>query len=116
MELQIVSTYYVNGISTPEKSKYFKGKIYTIRSFKTDKIYIGSTTQLLHKRFYQHMDSFRRGNMCCSSSEIIKYGDAYIELLESYPSFTKEELTKKERECIRKNKDICVNCFTNTKN
>lgn len=114
MELQIVTTYYVNGIPIPEKRNYFEGKIYAICSFKTDKIYIGKTIQPLHKRFYQHMDSFRRGNMECSSSEIIKHGDAYIELIEQYPSCSKTQLTKKENEHIRKNKDICVNCFTNT--
>jgi hypothetical protein len=114
MESQIVSTYYVNGISMPIKKNYFDGKIYAIRSFKTDKIYIGSTIQLLNKRFYQHMDRFRTGDMSCSSSEIIKYGDAYIELVELYPSFTKNQLFAEEMKHIRKNKDICVNCFTNT--
>jgi hypothetical protein len=31
-------------------NKYQHGKIYTIRSFQTDKFYIGSTTQPLSKR------------------------------------------------------------------
>ena len=116
MELQIVTTYYVNGIAIPEKRKYFDGKIYAICSFKTDKIYIGKTIQSLHKRFFQHMDRFRAGDNTCSSYEIIKYGDAYIELLEEYPSCSKNQLTKKENEHIRKNKEICVNCFTNIQN
>jgi hypothetical protein len=114
MELQIVTTYYVNGIPIPEKSKYFNGKIYAICSYKTDKIYIGQTIQPLHKRFYQHMNRFREGDRQCASSEILKYGDAYIELIEQYPSCTKSQLDKKEREHIKKNKHICVNCFTNT--
>ena len=33
---------------------YTNGKIYVMRSNKTDKIYIGSTTQPLFKRFFQH--------------------------------------------------------------
>ena len=113
MDIQIISKYFINGIPFPETNNYFKCKIYVIRSFKTDKIYIGKTIQPLHKRFYEHMNNFRRGNMVCSSSEIIKYGDAYIELIEQYQSFTKNGLHKKETEYIRKNKDICVNCFTN---
>jgi hypothetical protein len=106
------TTYYINGIQILQKRNYFEGKIYVIRSYKTDDIYIGSTIQPLHKRFYQHMERYRVGDIACSSSQIIQNGDAYIELIEKYPSCSKSELIKKERDYIRKNKDICVNCFS----
>ena len=91
---------------------YKNGKIYTIRSHQTDKIYIGSTTQPLSKRLSAHKAHFRAyldgkyNNV--TSFEIIKYGDAYIELLEEYPCETKDQLHKKEGGCIRSEPN-CVN-------
>lgn len=84
---------------------YKNGKIYCIRSHKTDKIYIGSTTQILCKRMTGH----KRKLQNCTSKIIMSYGDAYIELIEEYPCKNKMELNKKEGEYIRKFKDICVN-------
>ena len=43
-----------------QKNMYANGKIYTIRSHQTDKYYIGSTTQPLSKRFYQHKQLYKR--------------------------------------------------------
>jgi hypothetical protein len=87
-----------------KENKYHKSKIYTIRSPYTDKFYIGSTTQLLSSRFNKHKTALQ-----CSSKEIIKLGDAYIELLEYFKCDTREELNKKEGEIIRQYKDQCVN-------
>ena len=95
-------------------NKYHKSKIYTIRSYQTDKYYIGSTCDALHKRLYKH----RRVYKCylngeehfVSSFDIIKYEDHYIELLEDYKCETRNELTKREGELIRKYKDEIVNC------
>ena len=91
---------------------YKNGKIYTIRSHQTDKIYIGSTTTLLSKRLSAHKRHFRAyldgKNHKVTSLEIIKYGDAYIELLEAYPCDNKMMLLKREGECIRKEPN-CVN-------
>jgi hypothetical protein len=77
------------------------GKIYAIRSHQTDKIYIGSTIQPLYKRFHHHK--------CkpCSSGEILKYPDAFIELLENYACSDKNELHRREGELIRLHN--CVN-------
>lgn len=85
------------------ESIYQRGQIYSIRSHQTDLIYIGSTTQPLHKRFAQHKGPSNK----CSSAEIIKYEDAYIELLEDYPCDSKKALNKREGYLIR-NMD-CVN-------
>ncbi len=87
---------------------YANGKIYTIRSFETDKYYIGSTTSTLTKRLSEHKQKYKQGKYC-SSAEIIQYGDAYIELLEDFPCFKKDQLCKREGQLIREHKDNCVN-------
>ena len=93
---------------------YKNGKIYTIRSHQTDKIYIGSTTQPLSKRLSCHKGQYKSylngKKKYITSLEIIKYGDAYIELLEKYPCDNKMMLHKREGECIR-NEPNCVNKF-----
>lgn len=90
---------------------YKNGQIYVIRSYKTDKIYVGATCSPLYKRFYKHKQEYKRWlkttEKYMSSFEIIKYGDAYIELYEKYPCSCKNELRKKEGETIRKLN--CVN-------
>ena len=63
---------------------YQNGKVYAIRSHSTDKIYIGSTTQLLFKRLSGHVADYKR-NHIVSSRKIIELGDYYIELLCDYP-------------------------------
>ena len=90
---------------------YENGKIYSIKSKKTEDIYIGSTILTLKERFNHHKYSYKyyqNGKGCYKSSyEIVKYDDAYIELLEDYPCESKKELCKKEGEYIRNNK--CIN-------
>ena len=92
---------------------YENGKIYTIRSHQTDDIYIGSTTQPLYKRIHQHKINFKRWENkkynYVTSYELIKYDDAYIELLELCPCDSKMELHKREGE-LQREMD-CVNKF-----
>lgn len=90
---------------------YKNGKIYTIRSHQTDLFYIGSTTQPLAKRLYEHKSNYKRflnniGHFV-TSFEIVKFEDAYIELLEEYPCENKNQLHRREGELIRAND--CVN-------
>jgi hypothetical protein len=80
---------------------FANGKIYAIRSHQTEQIYVGSTTQPLSVRFGGHK------RQTCSSREIMKFEDCYIELLENYPCADKNELNRREGELIR-NMD-CVN-------
>ena len=101
-----------------------KGRIYTIRSFQTDKYYIGSTTQKLCKRLQDHRMRYKHGKYMTSqeiikykrnasyitSYEIIKYNDNYIELLENYECKDKNELRRREGELQRDHKDNIVNC------
>jgi len=90
---------------------YNNGKIYTIRSYQTDDIYIGSTTQTLTKRLSTHKSNFKRWkngkHSYTSSYELIKYGDAYIELLELCPCSNKMELCRREGQ-LQREMD-CVN-------
>jgi len=98
----------------PIINKYHNGKIYTIRSHQTDKFYIGSTTNALHKRLYHHRCVFKKFQnekkySKVSSFEIIKFDDNYIELLEDFKCENKNQLEKREGELIRLHKDKCVN-------
>ena len=77
------------------------GKIYSIRSHQTKKIYIGSTTQSTSQRFSNHKE------LTCSSREIMQFADAYIELIEMFPCANKFELHRREGEIIRER--VCVN-------
>jgi hypothetical protein len=90
---------------------YKNGKIYAIRSYQTDKIYIGSTIQRLSKRKAQHKEKYLKylngKSHYVKSYDILKYDDWYLELLENYPCNIKEELLKREGELIRDNN--CVN-------
>ena len=87
---------------------YQNGKIYAIRSHQTTNIYIGSTTRPLSQRLGKHRISYN-DNTGITSKHILQYPDYYIELLETYPCNSKDELEKKEGEYIRQFKDICVN-------
>ena len=94
-----------------KKMNYQNGKIYTIRSYQTDNVYYGSTTQPLSKRLSthkRHCKLWQNKKYCyVTSFEIVKYTDCYIELVENYPCNSKAELEKREGECIRSNE--CVN-------
>lgn len=89
------------------ENKFEDGKIYAIRSHKTELCYIGSTCQILSKRFYQHKKTNQERTR---SREILKYDDVYIELIELFPCNNKMELDKREGEIIRDYGNKCVNC------
>ncbi len=89
-------------------NKYHNSKIYTIRSYKTDLYYIGSTTQSLSQRMAQH-----RSHKNTKAIDILIFDDAYIELLENIKCDNKEELTKREGELIREHKNNIVNICIN---
>ena len=90
---------------------YKNGKIYSIRSYQTEDVYIGSTCQPLFKRLYDHRNNYKRylNNKYhyVTSFEIIKLDDNYIELIELFPCNCKDELFKREGEIIREMD--CVN-------
>tara|TARA_R110000772_G_scaffold262357_1_gene381405 strand:- start:182 stop:808 length:627 start_codon:yes stop_codon:yes gene_type:complete len=80
---------------------YSQGKIYKV-TCETGKIYIGSTVMSIQRRFYQHKC---KHNLCLTRHFI----NPKIELIESYPCETVEDLLWKEREWIEKTE--CVNTY-----
>ena len=90
---------------------YTQGKIYTIRSYKSDEVYVGSTIQTLANRMGGHRRDFKaykKGtHSYVSSFEILKYGDSYIELVILNPCNSKTELDAVEGKYIREM--TCVN-------
>ena len=92
---------------------YANGKLYTIRSHQTAKVYVGSTTQALSVRMGGHRLDFKNytkgGTKYVTSFELLKYDDAYIELIELYPCNSKTELGRGEGIHIRQMD--CVNKY-----
>ena len=92
--------------------KRCNGKIYTIRSYETELIYVGSTTEKrLSARFSKHKAKYKiylkSGKKDTTAFEILKYSDAYIELVREVLNCTKDELRKIEGQYTREIK--CVN-------
>ena len=92
--------------------KRCNGKIYTIRSYETELIYVGSTAEKrLSARFSKHKSSYKyylkSGKKYSTACEILKYSDAYIELVREVENCTKDELRKIEGQYTREIK--CVN-------
>ena len=90
-----------------------KGYIYSICSHQSKDIYIGSTEQELSTRLSWHMRDYNMwikiNKQYCTSYEIIKYGDAYIELIIEVDVEDTSKLRKIEgeyqlkMECVNKN-------------
>ena len=91
--------------------RYQRGKIYCLRSHQTDLVYIGSTIQGLAERIGGHRADYRmwlKGTYhYVTSFEIVKYDDAYIELVEDYPCKTKAELERREGQVMRDTENCC---------
>jgi hypothetical protein len=91
---------------------FSNGKIYRIMSAHSELPYIGSTVDSLEERFDEHQrkyKSWKRGNSNYNTShEILKYDDAYIELVENYPCNSRQELEVREGTYIEIGKN-CVN-------
>ena len=79
---------------------YSNGKIYMLKSDRTDKVYIGGTTKKLCQRLATHKDMFKKfkdGKIKkeCSSYDILQYPDVCIVLLENVECKSKDELNSK---------------------
>ena len=92
---------------------YSKSKIYQISNTKRKEVYVGSTTQPLHKRFHQHKRDCKRYR--CSSHILFDEDpdNCLITLIENYPCETKEEVLKRERYYIENMK--CLNKIVPTR-
>ena len=83
---------------------YKNGKIYSVRNTVNDDIYIGSTTQPLSKRFYEHKkkkNDKKQNYFVYQKMAELGVDNFYIELIEDYPCENKEHLLKREGEWIR---------------
>ena len=84
---------------------YSNGKIYCIRNYITDDVYVGSSCQSLCKRLSWHKSSINKKTkqnfpLYIKMRELDKI-NFYIELLENYPCTNKEELRAREGHYIR---------------
>ncbi len=76
-----------------------KGRVYVIKSKLTADIYFGSTIQTEYDRMRGHTTDYKAyvvtQKKYMTSFEIIKFGDAYMEMLEELEGDSKEELIAK---------------------
>jgi hypothetical protein len=84
---------------------YSNSKIYKLVCSESDKIYIGSTTRNINRRFIEHSRPYTNLKNECSSKELIK---PFIILLEEYNCNNLNELRLRERYHIENNPN-CVN-------
>ena len=94
------------------KMNYQNGKIYCIRSYKTNLVYVGATCQSLSKRLNMHKSNYtcylKTGKSRYTSYKIYELDDSpYIELIINFPCSCKDELTREEGKYIRSIE--CVN-------
>jgi group I intron endonuclease len=81
---------------------YQNGKIYKIWNEVNDKIYIGSTTQLLCQRMAQHVNRINHKDYPIYIAMREHGKDVFrIELIENFPCNSKDELTAREGFYIR---------------
>ena len=93
---------------------YKNGKIYKITDIGYNKMYIGSTTQPLYKRFNDHKSKYKhwkngKDKKITSYDLFEEFGidNCKIELIEEFACENRDQLQKKEGEHIKNN--ICVN-------
>ena len=85
---------------------YKDGKIYCIRNYKTDDIYIGSTCEkYLSKRMVKHRSSMNndrdRNFPLYQKMNEVGVENFYIELIENYPCENRDQLRAREQHYIR---------------
>jgi len=86
---------------------YSDGKIYKISSPNCDKVYIGSTTLPLYKRFSCHLSQSKLKS--CKSYLLFDFGNCSIELIENFPCESRIELYRREGEIQKTYKNLCNN-------
>jgi hypothetical protein len=93
---------------------YQKGKIYRLVCAISDKQYVGSTTQPLHKRLWNHKHHYKRWKdgkrFYYTAFELYETGERVSAiLLEDSPCQRKEQLLARERYWIENIEGGCVN-------
>ena len=96
---------------------YENGKIYKICSYNSDDVYYGSTCLKLCQRLAKHVSDWRLFKLKktyvrrITSFSILEQGNYYIELVETVPCSSKEELQVREKYWLKNN--TCVNFYKN---
>ena len=84
---------------------YKNGKIYCLRNYINNEIYIGSTCQSLSKRMaYHRQDSIKQNRqriLIYKTMTELGRDNFYIELIEEYPCENLSQLTRREGELTR---------------
>jgi hypothetical protein len=100
-------------ISCHDRRMYSAGKVYRIVSKQSDKVYIGSTVKTLAERYSKHVQCYRNYQKnekhYITSCELLKFGDAEIQLIEDFPCESRAELERREGFHIRQNIGSVVN-------
>lgn len=101
---------------------YKNGKIYKITDIAYTKMYIGSTTQSLAKRFSLHKTRYKswqdgQSSKSTSFQLFIEFGveNCKIELIEEFPCDNRMQLERKEGDHIKNNECINKNVAGRTK-
>jgi predicted GIY-YIG superfamily endonuclease len=85
-------------------NKYLRGKIYKLVNEVDKEIYVGSTTQPLHKRYYEHksaaINKKTQHFKVYQHFNNLGWDNVKIILVEAYPCQDRMELLRKEREHI----------------
>ena len=91
--------------SSINKTKYARGKIYSIYNSDTDSLYIGSTIDTLNSRLLHHKSVFKKWKLgkyhYVSSFECFTTNNYKINLEYEYPCDTFKELIKEEGKLIK---------------
>ena len=84
--------------------KYQNGKIYAIRNYIDNDVYVGSTTYPLSKRMSEHRIQMKNHPDRILYRKMNELGSEqfYIELVEQFPCDNSEQLHKKEGKYIKK--------------
>ena len=91
---------------------YKNGKVYKLISDETNFIYVGSTTQQLSKRLYEHKDNAKRGkSKVYETMRDVGIDTFRIVLINEFPCENKEQLCKEEERC---RKEIAQDKLLNT--
>lgn len=92
----------------------FFGKIYIIRFYNSNEVYIGSTMDNINNRFYKHQYNYKTSiNKLINNNYNSNWDVCYIELLEEIECNNINELRYHEGNIIKKYKSddnyICIN-------
>jgi len=88
--------------------KWAKTIMYSISSKKGQCQYIGFTTQTLEKRKQGHMDAYKSKKKECAASQVLKFKDWQMDLIEEFPCANRAQAEARENYHIQR-ADNCVN-------